>query len=160
MEQIMNRRSFLLATSAVALAGCTGQTGSPDFAAIAADVGTISAALVPFGALIAAIPNVGPLAEVALTAAPVIANLAAQLAGTTSKPEASQIVTQVQTAVNAVITAATGVSGLPANAAQTLKDIQTVMQSISVAMAGAAAASPGVDAARMRLKAFAAGGRH
>jgi hypothetical protein len=160
LEQIMNRRSLLLATGAAALAACTNQAASPDFAAIAADVGTISTALVPFGALIAAIPNVGPLAEVALNAAPVLANLAAQLAATTSKPAASQIVAQVQTAVNSVITAATGVPGLPANVAQALKDMQTVMQSVAVAMAGVAAASPGVDAARMRLKAFAAGGRH
>jgi len=156
----MNRRSLLLASGAAALAACTSRTASPDFAAIAADVGTISAALVPFDALIATVPNVGPLAEVALTAAPVLANLAAQLAGATSKPAASQIVAQAQTTVNAVVTAASGVSGLPANAAQTLKDVQMLMQSIAVAMAGVAASSPAVDAARMRLKAFAAGGKH
>ena len=156
----MNRRSFLLATSAAALAGCAGQSANAGYAAAAVDIGTISAALVPFGALVSTIPDAGPLAEAALTAAAVIAKLASQMASATSPTSASQFVVQVQAAVNTVVAAAAEVPGIPANVDQAIKDMQTLVESVAVAASGVAGASPAADAARMRLKAFAAGGKH
>lgn len=161
-QRLVGRRAFLvgsLAIPGIAIAGCT-MTTSQLFTAAAADATTISSALAAFAPLSTLVPGLVPLVDAATALAPAIASLATQLAAATSTSTAQPLANQILADVNAVEAAAVGVPGLPAQLAQALADIQTVTLSIVANVSGAAGASPQVDAARMRLKAFAAGGRH
>ena len=154
----MHRRTLILSAPAIALAAC-GITPA-QFAAAATDVATIASALAAFAPLATLVPGAGPIVAVAVAAAPAVADLAQKLAAANSTTTAQPVANQVLANVNAVVAVASATPGLPAKITQPVADIQTLTEGVLAAVSGTAGASPAVDAARGRLLAFVAGGRH